>query len=234
MLKTANQRIAALVLAGGAISLVALLLLAYTLPQRHPNLVETWFTANFISVFALTQGAFYDIPTILERYSAASMATMTAFILSYGLGLWLAVRVLREGWRSVRRRAFFTRNRLSAALVWVGGVIAVAGMAWFWSACAQYMSFCELSLPASLPLAWMELQYLFLSPLTDIFDPPPPYYDQTLSHKAYLTITALAISYLFGLALAVATLQRRVRAWARLARQINRERDREEDDHRAR
>ena len=212
MLKTANQRLAALVLAVGVVALVALLLLAYTFPQRQPNLADTWFTANFISVYALTDGAFYDIPPIFERYSATAIATMSALTLSYGLGLWLAMRVLREGWRNVRRRAFFTPHRLSAALVWVGAAIAVAGMAWFLRTCTGYLSFCELSLTSGLPLAWMDMIWLVLSPLTDIFDPPPPYFDPTPSHKAYLTLTALALSYLLCLALAAGTLWRRGRA----------------------
>lgn len=207
MLRTANQRLAALVLAGGAVALVALLLLAFTLPQMQPDLAGTWFTINYLLVSELTDSAFYERQSFLEPYTHAAIVTMTAFILSHLLGLFLALRVLRKGWESVRRlRVFFTLNRLSATLTWVGAAIAVASMAWFLSTCTWYMSFCELSLTSGLPLAWMDMIWLVLSPLTDIFDPPPPYFDQTPSYKAYLTITALALSYASSLALAVRTL----------------------------
>ena len=208
MLKTANQRLAMLVLAGGAVALVALLLLAFTLPQRQPDLANAWFTANFIFIYALTAGAFYEIGSYLGPYTHTAIVTMSALIVSYGLGLFLALRVLLRGGRSMRwLRAFFTRNRLSAALAWVGAVSALGGMAWFMSNCAWYLNFCELSLISGLPMAWMDIQYMILSPITDLFDPLPSYFDHAaISRGAYLTTAALALSYVLCLALAVGTL----------------------------
>ena len=210
MLRTANQRIAALVLVGGMVSLVALLLLAFTLPQMHPDLVMTWLTTNILFVSELTDGAFYEPDSFLEPYTNAAIVTMTAFILSHLLGLFLALRVLLKGWRKVRRqRVFFTLNWLNAALVLVGGAITTGGMVWFMSTCTWYLSFCKLSLKTGLLLAWMDVHYIASSQLSDLVDPLPSYFDQAVIHRAYIMTTALAISYVFSLVLAVRTLWRR-------------------------
>ena len=210
MLKTANQRLAALVLVGGVVALVTLLLLAFTLPQKQPDLAMTWTTINYLFVAELTDDAFYD------PYTNAAIVTMTAFILSHWLGLFLALRILLKGWRKVRRpRVFFTLNRLNAALVLVSGAITTGGMVWFMSTCTWYLSFCKLSLKTGLPLAWMDVHYIASSQLSDLVDPLPSYFDHAVIHRAYITVTALALSYVFSLALAGGTLWRQANANSR-------------------
>ena len=216
MLRTANQRLATLVLVGGAVALVMLLLLAFTLPQIQPDLAMTWTTINYLFVAELTDDAFYEPQSFLEPYTNAAIVTMTAFILSHWLGLFLALRVLLRGWRKVRKLSvFFTLNQLSAALVLVGGVITSGGMVWFMSTCTWYLSFCELSLKTGLPLAWMDVHYIASSQLSDLVDPLPSYFDHAVIHRAYIMTTALAISYVFSLALAGGTLWRQANANSR-------------------
>ena len=207
MLKTANQRIAALVLVGGMVSLVALLLLAFTLPQMHPDLVMTWLTTNILFVSELTDGAFYEPDSFLEPYTNAAIVTMTAFILSHLLGLFLALRVLLKGWREVRGiRVFLTLNRLSAALVLVSGAIAVGCLAWYMSTCTWYMSFCKLRLKTGLPLAWLNIHYIASSQFSEAIDSPLSFFDQTIIRAANVVMAALAFSYALCVALAVRTL----------------------------
>ena len=203
MLRTANQRIAALVLLGGAVAFASLLLLAFTIPLMHFDLVMVWDLANSLVLSKLINGDFYEIDPFLEQYTYTAIVTIAALILSYLLGLLLALRTLFKNWREVRRlRIIFTLNRLVAhVLILLGGVITIGCLLW-------YMDLCN----AGLVFAWNNFNFIFTSQISEAIDYPLRYFDQTIIRAANVVMAALAFSYVLSLALAVATLWQRWRA----------------------
>ena len=202
MLRTANQRIAALVLVGGVVAFASLLLLAFTIPLMHFDLVMVWDLANSLVLSKLINGDFYEIDPFLEQYTYTAIVTIAALILSYLLGLLLALRTLLKDWREVRRlRIIFTLNRLVAVLILLGGVITIGCLLW-------YMDLCN----AGLVFAWNNFNFIFTSQISEAIDYPLRYFDQTIIRAANVVMAALAFSYVLSLALAVWTLWQRWRA----------------------
>ena len=212
MLKTTNQRLAALVLAGAAISLVALLLLFFTMPFLDADLLWVWSFANtLVSQLLLAQGR-QEFDPFIARFTAGAIALVVASWLTYGLGLLLALRVLGQGWRErQRRQPRLTLRRFTAALTLLCAALSGGALLW-------YMDFYNLDAIR----AWADIRFIvnsqhYLSSVVNL--------DQFADFQirvANTTLTLWAFSYLLCLALAVATLQRRVRARHRKAQRMKR------------
>ena len=196
MWKTINQKIAALVLVGGVIALVTFLLLAFTIPLAHFDLALTWYIANDLAVYQLINEDYRTGMSFFERYSYTAIAALAAFILSYSLGLLLALQGLFKTWRDQRKlRALFTPNRLIAVLVLLTG-------AFYCGLFIRYMDFYNLKMD----LAWLNIQIILTTQLSVSFVEARNRFADLQIRAANVTMAALALSYVLSLALAVGTL----------------------------
>ena len=205
MLRTANQRIAALVLVGGVIALVLFLALALTIPFEHTDWALAWYAANFLSVSKFSSDDFFEIDPDLfvELYTYFAVGMTVALILSYGTGLLLASRTLLTRWRAGQNTEVRQEFRLKFPLdllILLGCAIAGGSLIWFIDRFIM-----------NLDLAWIYINAIVCSQLTSACA-MDPYAIDSQFRAANVMMAALAFSYALSLALAVWTLWQRWRA----------------------
>lgn len=195
MLKTANQRIAALVLVGGVVALFSFLLLAATLPLAHFDLALTWYIANDLAISQLFPDE--NLTTSpFERYNLTALVMEVALFLSYGLGLSLALRVTMIGWwRNRSLRSHFQPQRFVGVLVLCSGAI-------FGGFFLEHLDTYALSVEHG----WESLQFILTLQLSSAFaEARGPFTDDQIL-TATVILIALALSYVLSIVLAAQTL----------------------------
>ena len=217
MLRTANQRIAALVLVGGVVALVYLLWLSQA---KHLDLIGAWLSSTLYFLSGISEQEFTRPSPALADIRLAT-AVMAMLALSYFSGWLLAIRILFMGQNNVRMllknrregrglRGFIAFHRISAVLIILGGAVAGGALVW-------YMDFCNLNIE----WAWMTINGIVYDHLSVRVE-PSSIHSVLQVRAAHLTMAALAFSYALSLALAVGTMlkeQRTTEQWPAAAAQ---------------
>ena len=208
LLKTANQSLAALILAGGVVALAALLLFTNILAPF--DLVLGWDLAHGLAIYALITEEYLTIDASVEHHANTAIVIVVASLLSYGTGLLLALRLLLARWRETLGAAniLFIPNRLLAALILLSG--AFAGGTFLW-----YMDYTS----SNVILTWLNIRFIVAGQLSEYVHVEPNAYPDIQVRAANLTLAALALSYVLSQCLAVSQLWHSGRAILRHTRE---------------
>ena len=176
MLKTTNQRLAALILAGGAVGLLYLL---WFLLSEHFKFIWAWFDANLHFLSTLTDHDFIE-PYPDNPITLFSVVAMSFFTLSYFSGWLLSMRLLLKDWREMRAlHITFNVRRFSAMLILIGAVFTTGSLIW-------YMDYCH----TGLAVTWFDTNLIVASQLSESVT-HSYYYGNLQIRSAHVTMAAL-------------------------------------------